>query len=225
MEYSPLLAFITGILEIGIAVFFIIRIRNKVYDAWIIILILFFLAGYQLLEAFNCSGLFNGSLTRASFIDITWLPPLGILFIMRQNRNKIKMAVSWFYFACALAFTVYYIAFDGSVALRHCEYVMAIYDSAAISSTLYAIYYQSGMALLIILPFIQIPGTESTIRKKNLRDIQLGSLAFTVPSYILALISKLVMDALPSVLCHFALFLAIFLFRILYRISQEKSSS
>ncbi len=183
-------------------------------------LILVFLAGYPLLEAFNCSSLFNGSLSRAVFIDITWLPPLGILFVMRQKNCLWKKIVSWFYLASALIFTIYFMVFDKSAVLRHCEYVMAVYDNGPAAYVFYSIFCQSGMVLLIILPFIQIPAADDPVVKKNLRDIQPGTAAFVVPAYLTAMISMRLWDALPSVLCHFALFLAVLLLRILIRIRK-----
>ncbi|MBI9104029.1 MAG: hypothetical protein JEY99_16560 [Spirochaetales bacterium] len=221
MEYSPILALLTGSLEIGAATYFLLKIGQKKESFRVIIAILFLLAGYQILEAFNCSRIFNGSLTRLAFADITWLPALGVYYISRQQEKAAPRIISYFYLGTASVFSIWYLFITQSLALSHCQNVIAVYTNNQPVYLLYSIYYQSGLLMMILIPSFIRSTIEDPKRQMNLRDFQIGTLAFMIPSIGFVLYSELLAKAMPSVMCHFALLLAIFLVRILYRENYE----
>lgn len=220
MEYSPVLAIVTGTLEIAAAVFFIIKIRQKKNGTLILISILFLLAGYQILEALNCSGVFYGRLTRAAYIDITWLPPLGMLYIAGRQDRQLLRVISYIYLTIALAFSIWYIADADSVRLSHCENVIAAYFTHDVINLLYSLYYQSGILFMAAVPSVIRSRIADAGQKNNLLYFQLGVIFFMIPSLIAVMVSRVFSHALPSVMCHFALILAVFIVIILNRESQ-----
>src|SRR5512136_1228108 len=83
MHYSPILGIATAAFEILVALWAltgpgrrdIVRITSAV---------LLLLAGYQLTEVLICAAdPAYGFLPRLAFIDVTWLPPLGLLLCSR----------------------------------------------------------------------------------------------------------------------------------------------
>ena len=225
MDYSPVLAIVTGTLEIAAALYFIIRIKNKNSASVILISILFLLAGYQIFEALNCSDALYGKLTRAAYIDITWLPALGMLYIALAQKKLMLRIVSFIYLAAALLFSIRYFIDPESVMLSHCENVIAVYFHPGAMNMLYSIYYQSAILLMAVIPSLIGRGIIEACRRKDLRDFQLGIIIFMLPSLITAVVFEALSHALPSVMCHFALLLAIFVIRILYREAQGLSSN
>ncbi|AHC16726.1 hypothetical protein [Salinispira pacifica] len=218
MNYSPLLSIITATLEIAAALYGILLIKKKQAADWSIIVILMLLAGYQILEALNCSPGLSGMFSRAAFIDITWLPPLGLVFLALAIPRASSRIIAGIYVLAGLAFSVWYAFFDTSVILSHCDTVIAVYTNSEPGRWLYAVFYQSGVLLLIILPFFfprRVIGGADSFGLKNIRYFQLGVLGFMLPSLVTALIFTSLQRAMPSLMCHYALILAGFLFLIL----------
>lgn len=79
MQYSPLLAVLTGLLEFGAGIWVFLGLRfgrkRLLYPLGTIFLLL---AGYQFAEVAVCGHLENKFWTQLAFFDITWLPPLGL---------------------------------------------------------------------------------------------------------------------------------------------------
>lgn len=218
MNYSPILSLITAAIEVAAALYGILRIKKKDPVHWSIIAILFLLAGYQILEALNCSPGLSGMFSRAAFIDITWLPPLGLVFLALAIPRNSARIIAGLYVIAGLAFSIWYAFFDTSVILSHCDTVIAVYTNAVPGRWFYAIFYQSGILLLIISPFFyrrKMLEAIGTLSMRSIRYFQLGVLGFMVPSLITAAIFTSLQRAMPSLMCHYALILAGFLFLIL----------
>lgn len=224
MGYSPILAIVTGSLEIAAAVFFIIKIRKNINSSGLIIIILFLLAGYQILEALNCSSMFYGRLTRLAFTDITWLPAISLFYIAKQQKKQMFRNISYIYLIMALLFSIWYMLITESLALSHCRNVIALYYTHNPMYAIYSIYYQSGLLLMILIPAIVTSTLSDVKHQKNLRDFQIGVIAFVIPSIITGLITWIHPHSMPSIMCHFAVLLAVFLVRILHRETLSEKS-
>ncbi len=209
MEYSPLLSWITAGIEIGIIIAALILHKKKGGTFWVLIGILILLGGYQIFEALNCSPATLGRFARAAFIDITWLPPLGLVYIALMMPRKGYRITAFLYILAAAAFSLWYAFFNQSVMLRHCDTVIALYTSPQPGRALYGIYYQSGVLLLMLLPLFRKGLALSPAEGRSLSLFQLGVLGFMLPSAVTALIFSRLQRAMPSLMCHYALILAI----------------
>lgn len=217
MNYSAILSYVTAGFELTVVFYFMFSLERKNSATVALLGLLIFLAGYQLLEALNCSPAVAGALSRAAFIDITWLPPLGLVYLALFMRTHLSRILAAIYLTVGLLFSLFYAFVDTSVILSHCDTVIAFYTASDPGRRLYGLFYQSGIALLFLVPFF-FPGYRSGGEKiRELKLFQAGVLGFMVPSLVTAIFSLLMRKALPSMMCHYALILSVFLFIILLK--------
>jgi len=217
-EYSPIFAVFTGIMESLAAVFTFLSPGRKriLYPAGLLFLLL---AGYQFAEVAVCANPDNLLLSRLAFFDITWLPPVGLWLAYQAAsppRRGIGM-ISAVYFAAA-AFLVTWIFLDpGCVTKSVCQLVIARYQHSAPFETVYGVFYQSGLMLLIFGTAAGMVSTADAISRKHLANLQVGVLGFVLPSLYIRILYSEPPGILPSVMCHFALLLAISLLVLVVR--------
>jgi hypothetical protein len=142
-------------------------------------------------------------------VDITWLPPVGLLYIALVMRRKAYSVISAAYLFAGAAFSFWYILFDQSVLLSHCDTVMAVYTSPQPGRLMYGLFYQSGIALLVLIPLLDTKAREASGYGQSLTLFSLGVLGFVVPSVITAVFFVGTQGTLPSVMCHYALVLGV----------------
>lgn len=218
MEYSPVLSICTAALEIGAAVW-ILRGPGRKRIMQTTAAILFLLAGYQLVEAVFCTGLLptTGSLLpRLAFVVVAWLPPTGLLLVARLFPTQRLMLVRFSYFmyifctALVLAIAVQ----PGFVTESVCMVVFARYTTPTPLYNLYGMFYQFGLMSMLFLSSYGVTICDDRRQRLLLGQVLLGSLSFIIPALVTISVLPIAENALPSILCHFALFLAIFLVRL-----------
>jgi membrane-associated HD superfamily phosphohydrolase len=212
MNYSPILSWATAAAELGLVLYVLVTRQRKRPDTWVLLGVLVLLAGYQVLEALNCSPAFYGRLSRAAFIDITWLPPVGLAYIALVMPRKSFRAIAALYIAAGTAFTVWYAFFDQSVIVSQCDTIIAFYTSPQPGQAMYGMYYQSGVGLLVLLPLFRKGLDLSAGARRSLTLFQSGVLAFMVPSIATVVVSfSELRRAMASIMCHYALLLGLFI--------------
>ena len=218
MEYNPLLALLTAGVEIAGAVWALRGpgrrplVRNVAF-------ILFFLAGYQIVEAVFCSGLLpaTGSLLpRLAFMLVAWLPPLGLLLIARLWPGA-SPGPGWFargmFLLCAGLVAAIALS-PQFVSQSVCLIVFARYSHPSPLYQTYGYFYQGGLMGMLFLSAYGVMVCDDRKQRLLLGQVLLGSLAFIIPSLAVVSIVPVAENALPSILCHFALLLALFLLRL-----------
>ncbi len=218
MDYSPGLAIATACFEISGAVWAlrgpgersIIRTTGA---------ILLLLATYQIIEVSICSNVSAaGFLPQLAFIAVTWLPPLGLILIAKLYRPRSRMLYRNAYSMLAVALgIIVWIALDrGFVSISVCTAVFAHYTSATPRFMLYSGFYWLGLLGMILSSGYGVKTCGDCHRRCLLFQVFAGTLAFVVPSLLASYFVPPARGALPSVMCHFALLLAIFLTRLVY---------
>jgi len=218
MEYNPLLALLTAGLEIGGAVWALRGpgrrplVRNTAF-------ILLFLAGYQIVEAVFCTGLLpsTGSLLpRLAFMVVAWLPPLGLLLVARlfptASPGPGWFARSMFLFCAALVAGI--AVSPDFVSQSVCLIVFARYTNPTPLYQTYGYFYQAGLMGMLFLSAYGVTICDDRKQRLLLGQVLLGSLAFIIPALAVVSVVPVAENALPSILCHFALLLALFLMRL-----------
>jgi hypothetical protein len=230
MDYSPLLSTATALFEIAAAVW-VLRGYGRRPILRTTAGILLFLAGYQIIEALLCSGWLpvGGSvLPRLAFMVVAWLPPTGLLLVAQlyPSRSRIlhHFAIAMYIFCLVL---VTCIALQPSfVAASVCLIVFARYTNPTALYGFYGIFYQFGLMSMLALSAYGVTICDDPRQRRLLGQVLLGSLAFILPSLVTVSVIPVAENALPSILCHFALFMALFLVRLVVierRWEQEPS--
>lgn len=219
MNYNPILSIATATLEVGAAIW-ALRGPGRKPIIYTVSAILFFLAGYQIIEAIFCTGspVTLKFLPRLAFMVVAWLPPTGLLLVARlyptKTHNLYYFAYAMFIFCGAL---VTGIAMDKSfVTATVCEIVFATYTNPTPLYQAYGIFYQSGLFSMLLLSAYGVTICEDHHQRLLLGQVLLGSIAFIVPALVTVAVLPIADNALPSILCHFALLLALFFIRLVF---------
>ncbi|MCM2324253.1 MAG: hypothetical protein NDJ90_13430 [Oligoflexia bacterium] len=219
--YSPWLGSFTGIFEI-IAGIWVLRGPGRKDLRWLIALTLFLLAGYQILEVFVCNaeGMHQLFLSRMAFLDVTWLPPVSLLLISRLlTRPRAWLTrFAWISIALAAIFSFWIIVDTRFVQGTICHFMYARYRHIEPYFHLYGAFYELTQMSMIFVPAALIASEESLRLRRDLSDLLIGALLFILPSiFLAAVLPSLFETALPSLMCHFAIFYALFLIRVVLR--------
>jgi hypothetical protein len=208
-SYSPALAMATGLLEL-LAAAWVLNSPGRKSILRPTALILILLAGYQFAEVAVCARPAALVYSRIAFLDITWLPPVGIWLVYRLlPRAPRRALVPAVFFAAAAAMSAWIALDPGAITRSVCQTVTARYFHGPAFELAYGMFYQLGMAVLIFWPALRMAGVGDADARGHLACVQTGVLGFVLPSLFLRLVVNEPAGLLPSVMCHFAVTLAV----------------
>jgi len=215
MRYSPLLAVLTGLLELGAGIWVILglrfgRKRFLIPQAMIFVL----LAGYQFAEVAVCGQTENQIWTQLAFFDITWLPPLGIWLAAQlcSPRHRWLKIAAFIDFGLALFFSIWIFADPAAITKSVCQLVVARYFPIETFDIAYSLFYQIGLLTAIFGALSGMATSEDGVLRRHLANLQGGLLGFLLPALAVRILVTETEGLMPSVMCHFAIVLAVSLF-------------
>jgi hypothetical protein len=226
VEYSPILALATGIFECVLAFFALFSPgRKRILHP--VALLLLLLAGYQFAEIAVCSHPDNLLFTRVAFFDITWLPPVALWLLFQLSSPK---RIWWKYLVAACfvlgSVLVLWILLDPAIVTKSvCQVVIARYDLTDPFHTAYGGFYHLGMLGVIFGSAAAMANADDKVIRRHLANLQTGILGFVLPSLILQMLMSQPAGAMPSVMCHFALILAVSFTFLIFRERRFDSRS
>jgi len=181
--------------------------------------ILTFLAGYQLLEVLVCGAPSATFLARLAFADVVWLPPFGVWLVLQLGAPDDawlrKAAGSMFGVAGLL--TAWVLMDEAFVRHTICQAVVATFRTPGSVYSAYGAFYQLGLFAMVGGAAIGMAHSDSAVARQHLADVQLGTLGFMLPSMLTLIMVPSVLGSMPSVMCHYAIVLAVFLARLVAR--------
>jgi len=213
MCFTPTISISIAIIEFALATILLLFFpKSKFRDFFAFFIYL--LGFYQFTEFMLCSGnaLFWATL---GFITFTFLPATALHAVLKIFKRKFN--IIWVYIVPVIA-SILAISIPGFIIKASCERYFISIDTIITSSPsflligallIYTVYYFGFLAILysIIL--------KDYIKQKNeiKREIELvemiGILLMTIPTVILLLLFPVFGIMFPSVLCAFAIFVAI----------------
>jgi len=218
MAYDPVLSLTTAAFEIMVAIWAIHGPgRRPIVRTGSTILVL--LAIYQILEVMICAGsTASRFLPQLAFINVTWLPPTGVLLALRLRSPASR--VGWFYgrgmFGLAAAFSGWIAFHPGFASNPVCQIVFARYSHTPAPYLAYSAYYWVGLAgMALIAAHGAAYGREEHDQRLSMQ-LLIGTLAFILPSLLTSWAFRIPEGSFASIMCHYALLLAVFLARLLY---------
>lgn len=226
--FSPLVMLLTFLFESFAAIFALIKYKTN-NTSRLIIYILLALAGFQLAEFMVCGGFgFSGlKWARFGFVSITLLPPLGLHLAYKISGVKTNAVVKTAYATCAI-FMVYYAFSIAPVHADSCRANYSVFNTPAIWSELFGIYYYGWMLAGIWFSFRQVSRLQVKDAKKNqtkisaLNWLAAGYLSFILPTTFVNLVNPETIEGIPSIMCGFAVLLAIILIGFVAPLALEK---
>ncbi len=218
MPYSPTLSLLTAAFEIGAAGWAITGPgRPHIRRAAAAILVL--LASYQLIEVFVCAAPTNQLLARAAFATVIWLPPLGVylLTLLAKPKHPMLARLPIAMFATAAGFAIWVFVDPVAVTGTVCHAVIATYTNESSVFELYAWFYQLGLLGMMLAGVSAVLNTTDSLDRQHLADVTMGTIGFVVPAITNVAVVPAAAGSIPSVMCHYALVLGIFLARMVAR--------
>lgn len=225
--YSPYLAIFTGLIELFAFIYFFMLFKQSESSLKSLSAILFFLAGYQLFEAFNCMFPGHPFLVRMSFADITMLPALGVYFayLNAPVESKVQRYITFAFLGSALFFITFFLSRPSSVLLLSCQQFFATYYNPDKIYQFYALYYQLGMFLMLLMAIRNLIFTQDLAKRQLIGDFVIGSIVFIIPSILLTLVFPQFRGSMPSIMCHISLSLSFFIIKAFLREKKLRNVS
>ena len=206
MCFSPPVMLATFLIEFGF--FFYVLWRYKMTAITrLTAAMLFFLGTFQLAEYMICGGLGLTHIewARLGYISITLLPALGIHLVMRLAGKSSKLLLTAAYGTAAM-YALYFAFAASAVVGQTCAANYAVFDTQGFGSTLYAIYYYGW--LLVTAGLATYYARVVPKKASALRWMVGGYAAFIVPTTFANLVDPTTIQAIPSIMCGFAVLLA-----------------
>ena len=196
--------------------------KNKLN--WFAIALVFLLMGYQTIEYLICGvGLSSSFVAYLAFVDITFLPPLDLFFILALFGDKNKIAP--LIFLPAVVFIIYYSFVVGEFEAVKCTVLYATYNYPL--GDLYGFFYY----LPLLAAFILIIKNMNRLKEQkfpiSLKYLFYGYLSLIIPVGIAFILLSLgytgLRDSIESILCKFAFLYCLVL--VYFAISNKQKSA
>jgi hypothetical protein len=147
---------------------------------------------------------------------VAWLPPTGLLLVARRYPTKTYTlhyyAYAMYIFCSAL---VACFAVDKSFnTVTVCEIVFTTYTNPTPLYQTYGIFHQSGLMSMLLISAYGVTICEDNRQRLLLEQVLLGSMAFIFPAMAIVAVVLVAENALPSIMCHLALLLVLFLIQL-----------
>jgi hypothetical protein len=218
--FSPLVMIITFAIEMIFAIYvFIKSIKHKTDFG--IVLILLFLAMFQLSEYQICMGSDLLFWARVGLFSITFLPALGYYVIvkLKEESNLVKIA---FFFA--ISFAALFVLYPNTINEVSCGGNYVIFDIDSKIHSLYGYYYFGFLLLGVYEASKGIKDINISTKVKNaLKWFIIGYLSFILPLTLVYIFIPITRVAVASIMCGFAvIFAAILTFKIASQYYNDK---
>lgn len=200
---------------------FVIETVALIYVVWrynwneiirLVVLILLGLATFQLAEYMVCEGSPTNWFvwSRIGYVAITLLPPLGLHLAYTLASVK-KRWLLWVAYSAMIGFIAFFIFVDSSLGGYVCAGNYIIFEIMAESSLWYSLYYFGLLLAGITVSLRLIKQTKKKQIRRALSWLVVGYSAFILPTGIVRLVNAETAPAIPSIMCGFAVLLAIVL--------------
>ena len=221
--FSPPVMLATFIIEV-VLIIYTLLFRKVNLNIRLVILLIAALAIFQLSEYGICEnlGLNSNAWAKLGFESITILPPLGLHLVFSIAKKKSKLiTVAYVGAAVWIGFFIFGNIMSGAV----CEGNYVIFKFNEPFEGLYYVFYDTLLLLSMAIALFFARSAKNIQIKNALKWLVTGYASFIVPSMLFAEIDSHVGDdsQLPSVLCGFAILLAIILsLKVIPLVSKRK---
>ena len=222
--FSPPIMLATFIIEVAFAVYVVARYKLTPISR-LAVAVLLGLAVFQLAEYNVCEtawGVDSLTWARIGYVAITFLPPLGIHLATRIAGQKKPLLVGG---ACALAvvFAIFFLFSGHGLTGQQCLGNYVIFSLAAPwVSKLYGLYYYGLLAVSVVYSWKASKVVKSKSKRKALLALAIGYLTFIVPTTAANIIDPSTTAGIPSIMCGFAVILAIILTLVVVPRAHQK---
>ncbi|HVT10700.1 MAG TPA: hypothetical protein VHE55_00405 [Fimbriimonadaceae bacterium] len=204
----------TFVIEATLAIYVGLRYSSGIFRA-LVCTLLICLGSFQLAEYCVCVGPAESALSwgKLGLAGITLLPALGMHLISSVTRKSHLVAVGY---SIASAYILLFMLAPGATGIPECG---GNYVILKIGGGIFGILYEAYYFVFVVLAILELalrltqatPSLGYGFSKKLIALTLTGYLTFTVPMAVIGTFSPDLRKATPSIMCGFALGLAIIL--------------
>jgi len=213
--YMPWLSIVTATLEFAGAVW-VLRGPGRPAIKHRTALLLLLLASYQVAEVWVCANPEALLRARLAFCSIIWLPTAGLSLMAHYRggpsageRVFLGLSAAW-----CLVLCVWVLVDPEFVTGTVCSTVLATFSRGTKAfDYAYGGFYEMGLLALMLSGAVVMRTSDDPLARAHAADLQIGTILLVVPALLTQVIWKDLDPSLPSLMCHYALFLALFLMR------------
>ncbi|MBA7608458.1 hypothetical protein ES703_15635 [subsurface metagenome] len=211
MCFTPFISLTTAIIEFAVATFILIRYKKYLVPVFSAILI-YVLGFYQFTEFMLCSSGNPFLWAKIGFITYTFLPAIGLHFILRLTKNK---KYNKLIYLIPIFFAIITIITPNFILKASCSKVFVTVQHVLASQNyanlfpFYLIYYIGALIFMGMLLFILIKKERNKLDKKIEELWFMAGLITILIPLILILILPALKIKFPSIYCEFALLFTI----------------
>lgn len=204
--FSPPVMLATFLIEFSFAIYTIWRYKMSTLKR-LVVTTLLALGTFQLFEYMICGGLGLTHIdwARIGYGSITLLPAIGIHMVVTLAGKKKPLLVKSAYASCAV-FLIFYLIGTSSVTHKLCTANYAVFYTQENWNYLFAIYYYGWLIIGTYLSWIW--AKEMPKRRKSLKGMALGYMAFILPTTFFNIVDPSTVKGIPSIMCGFAVLFA-----------------
>lgn len=211
MCFTPFISLTTAIIEFAVATFILIKYKKYFVPVFSAILI-YVLGFYQFTEFMLCSSGNPFLWAKIGFITYTFLPAIGLHFILRLAKNK---KYNKLIYLVPIFFAIITIITPNFIIKASCSKVFVIVQNVLASQNyanlfpFYLIYYVGSILIIGIILLALIKKERNKLDKK-IEELWFIAVLITI---LIPIILILIIPALeikfPSIYCEFALLFTI----------------
>lgn len=222
--FSPPVMIATCIIEVSLALFTLWRYKLNTVTR-LAVLLLLFLATFQAAEYMVCRGIGGDSLmwSRIGFMAITTLPPVGIhlVYALVGAKRRPFLAPSY---GLGILFIIFFALVGSSIDGHSCMGNYVIFQVAPGFGWLYGLYYYGLLIVTLSLGWYFFRHAKNKKLRRSLGGLMVGYAIFLIPTTTVSLVRPETIGAIPSIMCGFAVLLALVLCFIVLPLGGTKKS-
>ena len=210
MCFTPIISLTTFIIEFVVASYLIFFRKKSVANLGFGIL-LYVLGLYQLFEFLICTTGTPHIWARAGFITYTFLPAIGLHFVLRYLRKRHSQILVY---TPPVLFSLYALLNPGFVVFATCTRMFVKISTILSNQTwlvgIYFAQYFAFLAYTIFLLIQRLPKEKNKKKKKIEKYLLTGIIVGLVPALVFLVILPSLNILFASVYCEFAVLFTIF---------------
>lgn len=210
MCFTPYISLTTFIIEFVVATYLIFFRKKSVTNIGFGML-LYVLGLYQFLEFMICSTGTPFIWAKAGFITYTFLPAIGLHFVMRYLRKRHSQCLVY---APPVIFSLYALLNSGFVVYAGCTKLFVKISTILGNQTwlimIYLVYYFAYILWFSWLLIARITKETNKKKKQIEKMILAGTLVSLVPAMVLLVIFPSLDIMFASIYCEFSVLFALF---------------
>lgn len=209
--FSPPVMIATFLIEIALALYTVWRYKWTTLTK-LATLLLVALATFQLAEYMVCRGLGGDPIvwSRLGFVAITILPPVGLHLLHVITKSKKRWIPLPGYVAGA-AFMTFFALTTDSIVGNQCMGNYVIFQVGHSVGFLYGLYYYGILVASLSLGWYHLRQKHDKKTRRAIGALMVGYAIFLIPTTTAVLANPGMLSAIPSVMCGFAVLLALVL--------------